>query len=74
MGVAMQLYDPMFKILAPFIEKQTLDYWYWIIENSKGGVMFIHGDSHLENLLRVGKTALAWIDAQMIPKSERFDD
>lgn len=72
--VAMQLYDPMFRILTPFIDKETLDYWYWIIENSKGGVMFIHGDSHLENLLRVGKTALAWIDAQMIPRSERFDD
>jgi tRNA A-37 threonylcarbamoyl transferase component Bud32 len=74
---AMILYEPMFKLLESFMPDQgnVINFWKNILEQSKGGCKFIHGDSHLENLL-YSKTShgLAWIDALLVPQGDRMDD
>ncbi|MHA2362870.1 MAG: hypothetical protein ACXAC7_02855 [Candidatus Hodarchaeales archaeon] len=76
-SIAMELYEPMFKLLEVYFPNSlaTLDFWKNIISNSKGGCQFIHGDSHLENLMYSTTTnALAWIDALLVPRGDRMDD
>ncbi|MFW9991217.1 MAG: hypothetical protein ACFFD4_04080 [Candidatus Odinarchaeota archaeon] len=72
--VETRLYEPIFTLLKKYVAPDIVDYWKGIIMASSGGVDFIHGDSHLHNILRSGNTALAWIDGMMVPKSERMDD
>ncbi|MHA1167257.1 MAG: hypothetical protein ACTSP4_05025 [Candidatus Hodarchaeales archaeon] len=72
--VETRLYSPIFDHLKQYADPDWIDYWKEIISISKGGVSYIHGDSHLHNILRSGNTALAWIDGMMVPKSERMDD
>jgi hypothetical protein len=69
----LRLYNPLFKILSTYIEEKFIDYWYQILQQSNGGVDFIHGDSHLSNIL-VSPMRIAWIDAIMLPKLDRMDD
>jgi hypothetical protein len=76
---AMQLYEPIFKILASYFSttagKAALNSWKEWIALSEGGVEFIHGDSHLENLMySTVSGSLAWIDALLIPRGDRMDD
>jgi len=68
-----QLYGPLFKLLKDYIDEEYLNYWIQVLEQSKGGVEFIHGDSHLSNIL-VAPTQIAWIDAIMLPNLDRMDD
>ncbi len=69
----LQLYNPLFNLLRSTIDEKFIDYWYQVLEQSKGGVDFIHGDSHLSNIL-VSPMRIAWIDAIMLPKLDRMDD
>ncbi|MFX0184290.1 MAG: hypothetical protein ACFE95_14500, partial [Candidatus Hodarchaeota archaeon] len=68
-----QLYTPFFKLLKTYIDEEYLNYWIQVLEQSRGGVEFIHGDSHLSNIL-VAPTRIAWIDAIMLPNLDRMDD
>ncbi|MFX0172217.1 MAG: hypothetical protein ACFE9L_09870 [Candidatus Hodarchaeota archaeon] len=68
-----QLYSPLFKLLKAYIDDNYLNYWIQVLEQAKGGVEFIHGDSHLSNIL-VAPTQIAWIDAIMLPNLDRMDD
>jgi hypothetical protein len=68
-----QLYNPLFKMLRAFIDERFINYWIEILEQSNGGVDFIHGDSHLSNIL-VSSMRIAWIDAIMLPNLDRMDD
>ena len=71
---SVQLYKPLFEHLKSFnVDTRYLDYWYEILKQSKGGVEFIHGDSHMSNIL-VSRTSIAWIDSIMLPKLDRMDD
>ncbi|MHA2296360.1 MAG: hypothetical protein ACXAEU_23185 [Candidatus Hodarchaeales archaeon] len=72
--VETRLYEPIFVLLKKYVSPAIVDYWKGIIIASSGGVEYIHGDSHLHNILRSGNTALAWIDGMMVPNSERMDD
>ncbi|HKZ41182.1 MAG TPA: hypothetical protein VJ044_09485 [Candidatus Hodarchaeales archaeon] len=78
-SVAMQLYEPVFRVLETVLPgddgKRALNNWKEWLSTSRGGAEFIHGDSHLENLL-YSTTAgtLAWIDAVLIPRGDRMDD
>jgi len=72
--VEIRLYEPILALLKQHVSPDIIDYWKGILMASSGGVAFIHGDSHLHNILRSGNTALAWIDAMLIPRSERMDD
>jgi len=69
----LKLYTPLFNLLRSTIDERFIDYWYQILEQSKGGVDLIHGDSHLSNIL-VSPMRIAWIDAIMLPKLDRMDD
>jgi hypothetical protein len=75
----MRLYEPIFKMLDSFFPdpegKSVLQQWKSWLSDSQGGAEYIHGDSHLDNLMfsEVSKS-LAWIDALLIPNGERFDD
>lgn len=69
----LKLYNPLFDLLRSTIDERFIDYWYQILEQSKGGVDLIHGDSHLSNIL-VSPMRIAWIDAIMLPKLDRMDD
>ncbi|MFX0015438.1 MAG: hypothetical protein ACFFB2_12605 [Promethearchaeota archaeon] len=71
--INVKLYNPMFQVLKTCVEEKYLNYWIEILEQSKGGVEFIHGDSHLSNIL-VSPTRMAWIDAILLPKLDRMDD
>lgn len=71
--ITIQLYNPIFKLLKAFVDEKYLNYWIEVLEQSKGGVDFIHGDSHLSNIL-VSQTRIAWIDAILLPKLDRMDD
>ena len=71
--ITIQLYNPVFKLLKTCIEEKFLNYWIEVLEQSLGGVDFIHGDSHLSNML-VSPTRIAWIDAMLLPKLDRMDD
>jgi hypothetical protein len=68
-----QLYSPLFKLLKAYIDDNYLNYWIQVLEQARGGVEFIHGDSHLSNIL-VAPTRIAWIDAIMLPNLDRMDD
>ncbi|MFW9856259.1 MAG: hypothetical protein ACFFFG_14500 [Candidatus Thorarchaeota archaeon] len=68
-----QLYSPLIRMLSPKIDQKWLDYWEQVLEQANGGVDFIHGDSHLSNLL-ISPEGIAWIDAMMLPKLDRMDD
>ena len=75
----MQLYEPMFKALAPYFPtndgRNALIQWKEWIADSEGGSELIHGDSHLENIIySTTNGSLAWIDALLIPQGERMDD
>ncbi len=70
---SVQLYKPLFEHLKDYINNKFLDYWFEILEQSRGGVEFIHGDSHMSNIL-VSRTSIAWIDSIMLPKLDRMDD
>ncbi|PWI46837.1 hypothetical protein CEE45_14915 [Candidatus Heimdallarchaeota archaeon B3_Heim] len=70
---SVQLYNPLFKLLKQYIDERYIDYWIAILEQSKGGVEFIHGDSHMSNIL-VSPASIAWIDSIMLPKLDRMDD
>ena len=76
-SLAMPLYEPMFRILEAYLPDNldVIQFWREILTNSKGGCQFIHGDSHLENVL-YSKTshAIAWIDALLVPRGDRMDD
>lgn len=75
--LAMPLYEPMFRILESYLPDNldVIQFWREILTNSKGGCQYIHGDSHLENVL-YSKTshAIAWIDALLVPRGDRMDD
>ncbi len=71
--VNLQLYAPLFKLLQTTIDQKFLEYWIQVLETSFGGVDFIHGDSHLSNIL-VSPMRIAWIDAMMLPRLDRMDD
>ncbi|NHJ02427.1 MAG: hypothetical protein EAX86_09855 [Candidatus Heimdallarchaeota archaeon] len=71
--VNLQLYSPLFNLLQNTIDQKFLDYWTQVLETSLGGVDFIHGDSHLSNIL-VSPMRIAWIDAMMLPRLDRMDD
>ncbi len=68
-----QLYSPVFKFLRTFLDEKILNYWIEVLEQSQGGVEFVHGDSHLSNLL-ISPMKIAWIDAILLPKLDRMDD
>ncbi len=68
-----ELYRPVFKMLEHYVASDHITYWSEILANSKGGVEFIHGDSHLQNLL-LSEREINWIDALLLPQSERMDD
>jgi tRNA A-37 threonylcarbamoyl transferase component Bud32 len=68
-----QLYNPLLRMLKAYIDDKYLDYWVDILEQSMGGVEFIHGDSHMSNIM-VSPTRIAWIDAMMLPDLDRMDD
>ena len=70
---SVQLYNPLFKLLKNYIDQRYIDYWIAVLEQSKGGVEFIHGDSHMSNIL-VSPNSIAWIDSIMLPKLDRMDD
>ncbi|MFX1507442.1 MAG: hypothetical protein ACFFDC_15270 [Promethearchaeota archaeon] len=71
--INVQLYNPILKLLKTYIEEDFLNYWIEILKESKGGVEFIHGDSHLSNIL-VSPNRIAWIDAILLPQLDRMDD
>lgn len=71
--INIQLYNPIFKLLKTYVEEKFLNYWIETLEQSLGGVDFIHGDSHLSNIL-VSPTRIAWIDAILLPKLDRMDE
>ena len=76
---AMQLYEPMFRALAPYFPTnegiRALNKWKEWIAESEGGSELIHGDSHLENIIySTSSGSLAWIEALLIPQGERMDD
>jgi hypothetical protein len=66
--------------MKPFIRDDVLAYWKEIILNTYGGIPFIHGDSHLQNVLlsdvpsSTALRSIAWIDAMLLPDSDRLDD
>jgi hypothetical protein len=72
----MDIYRPIFRHLANtgLIESEVLDNWTAVFKESKGSVEFIHGDSHLMNILKTGVNSLAWIDAMLVQNSDRMDD
>ncbi len=67
------LYSPLFKMLESFIDEKFINYWSGILEQSLGGVEFIHGDSHMSNIL-ISPNAIGLIDAIMLPSLDRMDD
>lgn len=71
--INIQLYNPILKLLKPCINEKYINFWVEILEQSRGGVEYIHGDSHLSNML-VSPTRIAWIDAILLPELDRMDD
>ncbi|HKZ39845.1 MAG TPA: hypothetical protein VJ044_02730, partial [Candidatus Hodarchaeales archaeon] len=71
--VDVSIYEPLLSHIRPHIPDQTSEFWRKTLGESYGAISFIHGDSHLQNLLRSG-TNLAWIDAMLVPNSDRMDD
>ena len=76
-SLAMPLYEPMFRMLEMYLpdNQEVINFWRDILTKSKGGCQFIHGDSHLENVLYSQTShAIAWIDALLVPRGDRMDD
>ena len=71
--VELSVYEPLMTHLKAYIAPNILDYWNDMLGRSQGAIQYIHGDSHLQNLLRSGNN-LAWIDAMLLPDSDRLDD
>lgn len=73
-----RIYNPMFKVLEEFVASSYLDYWKNVLKESHGGVQYIHGDSHLHNVLlslpRDRPPKIAWIDAILMSDADRMDD
>jgi len=67
------LYKPLMKVLSRNITEEFLNYWMEILEQSNGGVDYIHGDSHMSNIL-ISPGRIAWIDAILLPGLDRMDD
>ena len=75
--LAMPLYEPMFRMLEMYLPDnvEVINFWKDVLQKSKGGCQFIHGDSHLENVLySTTSHAIAWIDALLVPRGDRMDD
>ncbi|MFW9928869.1 MAG: hypothetical protein ACFFD1_05735 [Candidatus Thorarchaeota archaeon] len=75
----MRLYEPVFRLLETYFNQENevaiIYQWKDWISNSMGGAEYIHGDSHLDNIMfSRSSNSLAWIDALLIPNGERFDD
>ncbi len=71
-SVNFELYNPLFRAIESLISTD-LDFWREIIQKSKGGAEFIHGDSHFQNIM-FGSGRLALIDAILVPGLDRMDD
>lgn len=72
----LDIYSPIFNHLSRsgVVDQSTLDNWYAVLRESAGSVEVIHGDSHLLNVLKTGVDSIAWIDAMLVPNSDRMDD
>ena len=72
------IYNPIFNHLAKSVNQEVLNNWYEILKSAQGSVEFIHGDSHLQNILKAkvfgSQEAIAWIDAMLVETSDRMDD
>lgn len=72
------IYNPIFNHLANNVDKGALNNWYEIFKQAQGSVEYIHGDSHLQNILKAkifgSQDAIAWIDAMLVETSDRMDD
>jgi hypothetical protein len=73
-----EIYNPIFNHLAKTLNKDVLTNWYEICKHAHGSVEYIHGDSHLQNILKArmfgSQEAIAWIDAMLVETSDRMDD
>ncbi len=73
-----EIYNPIFNHLSKTVDKDVLNNWYEICRQAQGSVEFIHGDSHLQNILKAkifgSQDAIAWIDAMLVETSDRMDD
>ena len=78
MNTNISIYNPIFNHLSKTVEKDALNNWYEICKQAQGSVEFIHGDSHLQNVLKAkifgSQDAIAWIDAMLVETSDRMDD
>lgn len=78
MGTNISNYNPIFNHLSKTVNKDILNNWYEICKYAQGSVEFIHGDSHLQNVLKAkifgSQDAIAWIDAMLVETSDRMDD
>ena len=78
MNTNISIYNPIFNHLAKSVDKDALNNWYEICKNAQGSVEYIHGDSHLQNILKAkvfgSQEAIAWIDAMLVETSDRMDD
>jgi len=66
-------YDPLFRAIKGLVSAESLDQWRSDLDGSPGGAEFIHGDSHLQNIM-FGPGRLALIDAILVPGLEWMDD
>lgn len=72
------IYNPIFNHLSKAVDRNILNNWYEIFKQAQGSVEYIHGDSHLQNVLKAkifgSQEAIAWIDAMLVETSDRMDD
>lgn len=72
------IYNPIFNHLGKNVDQNVLSNWYEICKQAQGSVEYIHGDSHLQNVLKAkmfgSQEAIAWIDAMLVETSDRMDD
>lgn len=71
--IDLKLYNPLFNMLVDVIDEGFINFWIQALEQSQGGVEFIHGDSHMSNIL-ISPMQIAWIDAILLPNLDRMDD
>ena len=74
-----ELYNPIFNHIknTNIIDKDILTNWHDVFKQANGSVEFIHGDSHLQNVLKTytgNQESIAWIDAMLVEASDRMDD
>lgn len=74
MMTEMAMYDPLMNHMRGYASDRSLAHWADILRQSMGSVDLIHGDSHLQNILRSNPGTLAWIDAMLVEHSDRMDD